>query len=213
MRFASHACHHLVCSFATSRSDGYLLLDCLVLAVVAGKPAPSDLRLRMSPLRPGAMVSSVGHLTWTKEIGKCLYFLQELPFASDHEAESITVLRATQKKKKSTGSLGRRRKESSWKVRVYEHEKNPAKTKRFNYEPTVVRSIPAEKAHFYMLSQSVAEHQHIPLIVGGGVGLNNHAIEMGAVGDKSVFELCVTQPFTPFQGVGLAVASIFAATK
>ena len=198
-----------------ARSGDHLLLDsdCLALAASAGKPAPPDLRLGLSPLRPGAMVQSVGHLTWTKEIGKSIYFLHELPFIPGHEANSIKVLQATHKKKKSTGSLGRRTKVSSWKVRLHEHENNPAKTKRLSYEPTVVRSIPAQKAHFHMLSQPVAAHQYIPLIIDGGLGLNNHAIELGAVGEKSVFELCVTQPFTPFQAVGLAVASIFAATK
>ena len=31
---------------------------------------------------------------------------------------------------------------------------------------------------------------------------------MGVAEENTVFELCVTQPFTPFQGIGLAVASV-----
>lgn len=192
--------------------------DSLVFRATAGKPAPVDLTLGLPPLQPGALVHSVGHLTWAKEIGKASYILREmLPGHGGVEmAEPVKVLQATQKKKRSSGSLRRRTKVCSWKVRVFEHSEMKM---RSSYEPTVVRSVAAEEAQFHMLSGPVAEQQHTQagspsnLIIRGGIGGDGHALELGVVEENSVFELCVTQLFTPFQAIGLAVACIHAAAK
>ena len=184
----------------------------------AGKPAPAALTLGLPPLQPGALVHSVGHLTWAKEIGKTSYILSEMPpgHGCVETAEPVKVLQATQKKKRPTGSLRRRAKVSSWKVRVFEHS---ATKMRSSCEPTVVRSVAAEETQFHMLSEQVAEQQHIQtvsqnsLIIDDGGGGDGHALELGVVEEKSVFELCVTEPFTTFQAIGMAVASIHAASK
>jgi hypothetical protein len=103
------------------------------------------------PLEPGALVHSIGQLSWLREIGKTSFHLSELVLNGPDGVKTTELLQAT-KKMKSTVSLGQRTKTRSWKVRVYEEEEeNESCSKRRSSswaaaeEPTVLRSIAPEQ--------------------------------------------------------------------